>query len=270
LLPSPLDAQVIWWLAWDEEPGDVAGYAVTIDGIRVDYGLAPVGPDGTCGCSIPLPFTGGTHALIVSAYNSEGEASSPLTTGGGDLPSPWQSLDVGSTGQAGDASFADGVFTVNGSGADIWDTADAFQYVYQPLDGDGEIVSRVTAIQMTDPYAKAGVMLRETTAAEAVHVVLDICPDGNVEFMTRLAPGDATTYIDGTTQEPPTWLKLVRVGSTVTGYISLDGSEWTTVGSTSVPMSWSALIGLAVTSHDTAQLNTSTFSSVTVTAAPDQ
>ena len=34
----------------------------------------------------------------------------------------------------GSAFFSNGVFIVSGSGADIWDTADAFRFVYQPID----------------------------------------------------------------------------------------------------------------------------------------
>jgi len=59
------------------------------------------------------------------------------------LPSPWQNQDVGSTGLAGSASYSAGTFTVGGSGADIWGAADAFQYVYQPLGGDGQQIHRV-------------------------------------------------------------------------------------------------------------------------------
>jgi hypothetical protein len=267
-LPSQLGAQTTSpRLAWDQAPSGATGYAVTIDGVRVDYGLTPVASDGTCGCSVELVLSPGTHVLVVSAYNSVGETgSSPLTVdwgGGGGLPSPWQNGDVGTPGIAGSASFADGVFTVNGSGADIWHTADAFHYAYQSLAGNGEIDARVTSIQNTDPFAKAGLMLRETMAADAVHVTLNVLPDGTVEFLTRSTTGGETTYVNGSAEATPVWLALVRTGSTITGYVSPDGIGWTPVGSTDVTMS-SALIGLIVTSHDDAQVNTSTFDNVAV------
>src|ERR1700730_13514654 len=84
-------------LAWDEASSGVTGYAVTIDGARVDYGLAPVAADGTCGCSIALPFSGGTHTLIVSAYNSLGEtASDPLTVAPVAMPGGAYTAQAGS------------------------------------------------------------------------------------------------------------------------------------------------------------------------------
>src|SRR5580765_8532905 len=79
----PLHAQSAPQLAWDEDPAsNVAGFAVTIDGVRTDFGLAPQRSDGTCNCSVPLPFSSGRHTIVVSAYNSAGEAASdPLTVG---------------------------------------------------------------------------------------------------------------------------------------------------------------------------------------------
>src|SRR5687768_1124962 len=49
------------------------------------------------------------------------------------LPAPWTSTDIGSVGLAGSGSETGGQFTVRGSGADIFGTADAFHYVYQRL-----------------------------------------------------------------------------------------------------------------------------------------
>src|SRR6516162_7507759 len=76
-------AQTIPSLDWDEDPAAIVnGYAVTVDGFRTDYGLTPTQADGSCACSIPLPFTSGKHTVIVSAYNSAGEtASAPLIVG---------------------------------------------------------------------------------------------------------------------------------------------------------------------------------------------
>jgi regulation of enolase protein 1 (concanavalin A-like superfamily) len=235
----------------------------------VQFGTANPPPQVTTGQAsasyAPTTLTGGaTYFWRIVAHNAAGTTTGSVwsftTTG---LPSPWQNQDVGSTGLAGTASYSGGTFTTSGSGADIWGSSDAFQYVYQPLGGDGQIIARVTSVQNTSTYAKAGVMLRETTSATAAHVILDVKPDGGIELMTRPSTGAATTYIAGATQPVPAWLKLVRSGSTVTGSVSADGSTWTVVGSTTLSIASNALIGLVVTSHDTTQLNTSTFDTVT-------
>jgi PKD repeat protein len=70
-------------LLWDGDGSSiVTGYAVTIDGVRTDHRLTPLSTNGTCGCSIPVPFSGGRHTIVVSAYNAAGERpSAPLTVG---------------------------------------------------------------------------------------------------------------------------------------------------------------------------------------------
>jgi subtilisin family serine protease len=271
LTAAPGDQQIT--LTWTESSG--------ADNYTVKRGSFPGGPYTDFVASVTTTSytstgltNGQTYYYVVTASRAglesgpSNEASATPQPPDGGPPSPWVSQDVGDTGQAGSASFAGGVFTVSGSGADIWGSADAFQYVYQPLDGDGQIVARVTGVENTNPFAKAGVMLRETAAAGAAHVILDVRPDGSLELMTRQSPDGPTAFVNGTTQAPPAWLKLVRTGSTVTGFASPDGTSWTTVGTTSVTMSSTAFVGLIVTSHDTTRTNTSMFDSVAVTATP--
>ena len=188
----------------------------------------------------------------------------PRTT----IPSPWTTQTVGANSIPGSASFANSTFTVAGSGADIWGAADAFQFVSQTTSGDTQIVARVATLQNTNPYAKAGVMLRADGSAGASTVLLDVRPDGEVEFMSRAASGAAMAYLAGGTQTMPAWLKLTRSGATVSASISANGTAWTLVGSTSVVMPASALLGLAVTSHDVTQLNAATFDSVAIALPP--
>src|SRR4030095_12849481 len=92
---------------------------------------------------------------------------------GRPFPSPWTSQDIGSVGVAGVSSFSDfGHFHHAGAGGDIWGTADAFQFVWQPLDGDGELVARLGHQMRPDPFPKAGLMLRQALAPHAARARL--------------------------------------------------------------------------------------------------
>src|SRR5262249_24968685 len=82
-------------------------------------------------------------------------------------PPPWQSSDIGSVGAVGGAFFSNGVFIVSGSGAYIWNTADGFRYVYLPFTNGCDISARVSSQGNTDPWAKGGVMIRDSLAAGA-------------------------------------------------------------------------------------------------------
>lgn len=207
----------------------------------------------------------GTLTIAGATYtvNQAGAAATTTTT----LPSPWQTQDIGTVGLAGSASYSSGVFTVVGSGADIWGTTDAFRFVDQPLNGDGQITARVVSETNTNYYAKAGIMLRTSLTSNSPHVILDLMPNGNIEFMTRSASGGSTTSLANATQAAPAWLRLTRAGSTITAAVSADGVTWRSVGSTTTALGTSVFAGLVVTSHDTTLRNTATFDNVTVGTA---
>jgi len=83
---------------------------------------------------------------------------------GGPIPSPWISADVGAVAAAGSAFYNAGTYTVSGSGADIWSTADEFRFVQQPVTGNFDLRARVVSQTNTNGYAKAGVMIRMVPA----------------------------------------------------------------------------------------------------------
>jgi regulation of enolase protein 1 (concanavalin A-like superfamily) len=80
--------------------------------------------------------------------------------------------------------------------------------------------------------------------------------------MTRGESGSPTIFIADGMMSFPLWLKLQREGRVVSGYVSADGSRWTTVGTTPFAPAVGPLVGLAVTSHDTASVNTARFESL--------
>jgi regulation of enolase protein 1 (concanavalin A-like superfamily) len=178
----------------------------------------------------------------------------------------WTGADVGAVGIVGSDAFDGTTHTLAASGADIWDTADAFHFKFQPLPGNGSIVARVTSLNASDPWSKAGVMIRLSTGPSAQHAFMLLSQGNGVAFQNRSVTGGATTHTSGPAVGAPVWLRLTRNNITVTAAVSSDGSNWTTVGSSSV--SGSALVGLAVTSHDNSALATATFDNVTVTPGP--
>jgi len=192
----------------------------------------------------------------------------PATATPSSIPSPFTSSDIGSVGHAGSASYANGTFTVAGSGADIWNTADAFHDVYQTLTGDGQIVARVASQIATDPWAKAGVMMRETLAADSRYADMVVTPGNGAAFQRRAATGGYAAHTAGPSVTAPYWVRLVRLGDTLTGYVSSDGVTWRGAGSDTVSMAATVYVGLAVTAHNNNALSTATFDHVAITPAP--
>jgi hypothetical protein len=167
-------------------------------------------------------------------------------------------------GLAGSSSFDNGRFTIKASGSDIWDAADSFHYVYQTSTGDCEVKARVTGLQNTDPWAKAGVMIRESLSPNSKFAMMIITPANGTSLQYRNSTGGGSGIISGNDGlAAPYWVRMLRVGSTFTGYKSSDGVNWVQVGSTSITFNNAAFIGLCVTAHNNTTRNTSTLENVT-------
>ena len=212
------------------------------------------------------PTTGTpTHTVVATAVGSGVTGSASVTV---TVPVLTANADVGGPALVGSYSRSGETHNVRGSGADIGGASDQFHFAYRPFSGDGQIVARVVAQQNTNGQAKAGLMFRESLAADARHATLAMSPDGATRLLYREASGGATSVRQAAGSAVPYWLKLVRSGNTFSGYHSPDGLAWTLVGQqVFTTMSADVYVGLAVTSRDNALLNASGFDKVNVAAA---
>jgi dextranase len=220
--------------------------------------------------SAPVSGAVGVHKLFVVFKNAASNLNwfnfNDLNNG---LPSPWVTQDIGSVGLTGSASYSNGTFTTTGSGADIESTADAFRYVYQPSSGNCEVRAQVVSVQNTDPWAKAGVMIRESTNAAAVNAMAEITSGNGTEFQQRESTGGGTTSTVISSVVAPEWVRLVRNSNNFSAYYGPDGTNWTQIGATlSITMSNSASVGLAVTAHNNTTVCSASFNNVSVNQAP--
>ncbi len=173
---------------------------------------------------------------------------------------------------------ATGTYSITGSGADIWGSSDQFHYGYRMLSGDGEIVAQVVDNGTgSNGWAKGGVMIRETLAAGSKHALMALTggEGGGMAFQNRPETGGNSFSSHGTpTAAPPYWLKLTRVGNTITAYSSADGVTWeqqpdggggdATTNPVDIEMATDIYIGLFVTSHAAGELRTYMFDNVDI------
>ena len=183
----------------------------------------------------------------------------------------WQSLDIGGSA-AGSTNIAGGVFTIEGNGTDIWDTADAFRFVYLEGTGDCEIMARVTAQEQTNAWAKAGVMIRQSLAAGSQHAFMCRTPANGMSMQGRQTANGISYNDNGGANAFPRWVWLRRTGNTFTGRYAADSGgqpgAWTATplgGSLAVTMTGTVYVGLAVTSHENGILSTAVFDNVVTT-----
>ena len=186
----------------------------------------------------------------------------------GQLGESFTAVDIGAVGATGSYTAAAGTHTLEGAGADIWAGTDAFRFAHQPLSGDGTIIARVVSLENTNGFAKAGVMMRESTGATARNVFALVTPTiaNGFRFQSRATTGGTTDRSFSGSGTAPHWLRLVRAGNTFTASHSTDGSSWVAIGpAVTVTMGSTVLVGLAVTSHAAGNLATAVFDSVSIT-----
>ncbi len=157
-----------------------------------------------------------------------------------------------------------GTYTMTATGTDIWGDSDEFHFAWKEASGAISISAKVESVENTDPFAKAGVMIRDTLEADSANVALLITPENGVRFQFRNTAGGITDrfFEEGITA--PQWVKLERtVGGLVRAYYSADDNTWTHLNLTTVSMNTPMYIGLALTSHNTALTCEARFSNVT-------
>jgi hypothetical protein len=190
----------------------------------------------------------------------------------GALLAPWSSQDIGGPAIPGSSGNGDGgtsSFHLTASGDDIWGNSDQLHFASQSHSGDTEFITRVDALDAADPWSKAGVMIRSSTAANAVNCLLAITPSNGVTFQSRATTGGATTYTQATGFAAPYWLKISRVGNAFTAYRSADGASWTQHGSVTLSnMPATAQFGLALASHTNSAPVGASFSNIAFVDPP--
>lgn len=204
----------------------------------------------------------GLGNLVSNAITRSYQAPSTVLTG----------QDIGSLFLTGSTLFnpATGIYTVTATGQDIFFNEDGFHFSKVLLNGDGEIRARVRSFGNTNPWAKAGVMIRDNLTSGSRHSTMFITPpsaNNGFGMVWRLTANAVTTYAGGPVLNaaPNNWVRLVRAGNVLTGYASANGTAWTPVTSVTLTgLASQVFIGLAATSSDTSVTTTAEFDSVQI------
>lgn len=168
-----------------------------------------------------------------------------------------------------------GTITMSAAGTDIYNTADEFTYAWKPLAANATIIAKVESVENTDPWAKGGVMIRESLKPDSRFAAVYATPGNGVRYQARLLnAGSATSDTSVATPEQialktPVWIKMERSGTTFNGFYSTDGAKWTAMSwnPQTVNIMGAACIGLVVTSHAAGVGCTAEFSNVSVNGA---
>jgi hypothetical protein len=214
---------------------------------------------------------GSSAATVAGAYQAapvSGSGSGSSGSGSATAPSTnvssLTSVDVGSSTASKVVDASSGTYSMTSSGSDTSAKSDALTFDETSLSGDGTIIAKLSSLSGANAGAVAGVMIRSSSAANASDVLLALSPVDGANFVTRSSAGAATAdKVVATSGQP--WLKLVRSGNTFTAYTSTNGLSWNLVGSATVDMTGTLMIGLELSSTSTSQPENAVFSNVSIT-----
>ncbi len=170
-----------------------------------------------------------------------------------------------------------GEYMLSSTSGDVWDTVDHMRLAYKQLTGDGSIVARVDSMTDTWPWAKAGVMIRESFDPGSPHALMALTPEGRTAFQNRLFRTEQSfsAHSAAGAAQFPHWVKLERKGNQITAWHSEDGTNWvlqtndegTSPNPVSINMGQSVYVGLMVTSNNLNEACTAEYSGVEMTGA---
>ena len=247
-----------------------SGFGASQGGSTVLLNDAPVTINSWNATSINITIpTGATSGLMAVLVGPSLDSSNTVafTVTSQPLPSGWLDMDIGAVGLAGNASYANGVFTVQAAGNNMSDVADAFHFVYQTMSTSGTIIARVAS---SSSYgALAGVMIRETLGASATNVAsftVNYTSSIATYMKYRTYPAITMQQTYGTSGSLPYWVKVVRDANQFSAYACGDGSTWVQIGTTqTITTAQTVYVGFGVSSENPSTLTTATFDNVSVT-----
>ena len=182
-----------------------------------------------------------------------------------------KSGDIGTPAIKGSTEYSNGVYRVTGSGANIWGKQDEFQYVWREMTGNFTVSTTLRFLGQGAEHRKAGIMVRQSTAADSAYADVMIHGNGMPGLQWRSKQGEDTNTFDLPFDGPGTFqLKMVRQGVKMFLYLAKEGAEPKEIAHTEVTLQNPVLVGLAVCSHKADASDTAEFSNVDVTALATQ
>jgi regulation of enolase protein 1 (concanavalin A-like superfamily) len=179
------------------------------------------------------------------------------------LPSPWAPRRIGNIPAATWASAEKEDFIIHGSGRNIGDRADNFFFVQRPASNPMDFRARVKTADR-QLASRHGIMMRESIKPDAAFAFIGVSQT-SVFWAHRDIASSPCQFINFATTTLPIYLRLTRRTNNICSAYSMNGSDWTWLGTNQVTFSDPTyLIGMAVSSGNASSVQT-VFDRVTVT-----
>jgi len=155
-------------------------------------------------------------------------------------------------------------YLISGSGMNMWEGIDQFQFLYKSIQGDFILRARVKFIgEGVHPHRKIGWIIRNNLSGSSAHVNAAVHGDGLTSLQYRRTNGADTEEITSTDTAPDV-VQLERKGNTYLMSTAKFGEPFTTVQIDSLNLKNEVFVGLYVCSHDPNVMEDAIFTNVKI------
>jgi len=161
-----------------------------------------------------------------------------------------------------------GVYTVTGSGENMWSTADAFHFVWKQVSGDVTMTADISFLgKGGNGHRKAVLMIRQSLDAESAYADIALHGDGLTSLQYREEKGAATHEIQANISAPRR-LRIEKRGNYLIMSLASPGGDLQLAGgSLRLSLNGPLYVGIGVCSHNKDVVERAVFSNVTLSVA---
>jgi TolB protein len=180
--------------------------------------------------------------------------------------------DVGTVQHAGSVAFdaVKGIYTIAGSGENMWFGKDAFQFAWKTASGDVTLTADISFLgKGAQEHRKAVVMVRQSMDADSAYADVALHGNGLTSLQYREEKGAATHEIQANISAPKR-LRIVKHGAYFSMWLADESGNFKLAsGSMRVALKEPFYVGIGVCSHDDKVIEKAVFSNVDLkTEAP--
>ncbi len=181
--------------------------------------------------------------------------------------------DIGTVLHPGSTQYdaAHHIYTLTGSGENMWFTTDAFQFAWKQVSGDIALTADITFPEEGgNPHRKAVLMIRQSLDADSPYVDVALHGEGLTSLQFRDAKG-ATTHEIESNLSAPSRLRIEKRGDFIYMFLAAAAGEplRPSGAAIKIPLRGPFYVGIGVCAHDKNAVEKAVFSNLDLsTPAP--
>ena len=199
--------------------------------------------------------------LLLSPTHLPGAQSAPMPVGAFQ-----DHADIGTVLHPGSAEYdaAQHIYTLTGSGENMWFASDAFQFAWKQVSGDVALTADIAFPQARgNEHRKAVLMIRQSLDADSPYADVALHGDGLTSLQYRDAKG-ATTHEIQSNISAPHRLRIEKRGDFVYVFLAAASGESLRPSGASIKLTMQGpfYVGIGVCSHDKDVVEKAVFTNV--------